>query len=100
VPDLKSLTKPIPVLYDTFDKLIKLKNENKIRAVKMFGTDKRFREVKPEHPNHPKNTPGPGAHDIVAKWREKPAVGQKAEKKDPHWMNKITKGVERSIYYD
>jgi hypothetical protein len=97
--DIKTLENPIPVTFNTFGKLLKLK-EDKIQPKKInyFGTGERFSKAKKEDPN---NFPGAGTYNMVAQWKGKGEPGKKVEKKETHWMQKITKGTEscRSIYY-
>jgi len=89
---------PEPVAYRTFGKLFDLHKEKKdLSKVKMFGTATRF-AAKKDPKKDPNNFPGPGMYPMTATWNGKLPPGIK-DTKDRNWMNKITKGVEMSIYY-
>jgi len=89
---------PQPVDFGTFAKLeITMKDKDKAGSkVKLWGATDRFKKAKKDDPN---NFPGPGKYNTVAAWNGKPEGGKKAEKGDKNWMNKISKGIEKSIYY-
>jgi len=88
---------PEPVAYKTFGKLYDLHKEKKdVTKVKMWGTAKRF-ELKKDNKKNPNALPGPGQYPLMATWNGKLPAGKK--EKDKNWMNKITKGIEKSIYY-
>jgi len=87
---------PHPVAFKTFAKQFELTKDKKDqKMVKMWGTAPRF-VMKKDTKKDPNNFPGPGNYDMRAKWN-----GKSTEKKpkDLNWMNRLTKGVEKSIYY-
>lgn len=94
---------PIPSMYKTFDSIaLAAKDKSKETKVKMWGTSERFPDFKKSKSSKNKTfeTPGPGAHNMIAHWpgkQDKKAKGEKPDKKD--WMKGITKGVYTSIYY-
>jgi len=89
---------PKPADFGTFAKLEEAqKDKNNNSKVKTWGAPgDRFKKAKKEDPN---NYPGPGKYNTIAAWNGKPEGGKKSEKKDTNWMNKISKGIETSIYY-
>jgi hypothetical protein len=94
-PDVGTFN-PHPVAFKTFSKEFELRKEKKDqKIVKMWGTAPRF-VMKKDNKKDPNNFPGPGNYDMRAKWN-----GKSTEKKpkDLNWMNRITKGIEKSIYY-
>jgi len=89
---------PFPANYRTFGKLFEqVKNKEAGAKVKVWGTSSRF-QAKKDSKKDPNNFPGPGQYGMTAEWNGKQAVG-KNDKKDKNWMNRVTKGVEKSIYY-
>lgn len=99
-PDKDSKEKtmiPLPVAFDTFAKTYEIgKDKSKSTKVKQWGTSARF-QLKKDTKKDPNNFPGPGMYNTVATWNGKEAA--KADKKDKNWMNKLTKGITKSIYY-
>lgn len=96
-PDVGSYN-PHPVEFKTFAKDLELAKEKKGKSSsKAWGSDERF-GVKKDGKKDPNNFPGPGTYGMMATWNGKLPNG-KADKVDKNWMNKITKGIERSIYY-
>jgi len=90
---------PEPVAYKTFGKLYQLHKEKKdINKVKLWGTAQRFTGKKDDKKKSSSAFPGPGQYNMTATWSGKLPPGQK-ENKDKNWMNKVTKGIEKSIYY-
>jgi hypothetical protein len=88
----------MPVAYKTFGKLYdQTKNKTNQTKVKEWGTATRF-ELKKDNKKDPNNFPGPGQYNMTAEWSGKALTG-KTDTKDKNWMNKITKGIEKSIYY-
>lgn len=87
--------------FDTFGKLsldIAEKKNNRIKQKSMF-TSQRFGDPKKEK-KLGASTPGPGQYPLIAHWSGKPEKGKKKdEEKKKNWMNLITKGIEKSIYY-
>jgi len=90
---------PFPVAFNTFGKLLELsKDKTKTQTkAKIWGTSERF-VAKKDAKKAPNSVPGPGHYPMAATWNGKLAPNNK-DKKDKNWMNKITKGIERSIYY-
>jgi len=88
---------PQPVNFGTFSKLeIIAKDKDRASKVKTWGAPgDRFRKAKKED----QTVPGPGKYNTLAVWNGKPEGGKKSEKRDTNWMNKLTKGIEKSIYY-
>ncbi len=96
-PDVGTFN-PQPAAFKTFGKMYELHKEKKdISKVKMWGTAQRF-TLKKDTKKDPNNFPGPGQYNMAATWSGKLPLGQK-ENKDKNWMNKVTKGIEKSIYY-
>jgi len=94
-PDVGSFN-PHPVSFRTFAKDMELRKEKKDQKnVKIWGTSSRF-VTKKDSKKDPNNFPGPGTYPMIAGWN-----GKTVEKKpkDLNWMNRLTKGVEKSIYY-
>lgn len=88
---------PMPQDRETFGKLFeKSKNKENQNKVKYLGTSERFKKVKKDDPN---NFPGPGKYGLLCTWNGKLPPGKKHDGKDNNWMNKLTKGVTKSIYY-
>jgi len=90
---------PQAVNFGTFAKLEETqKDKDKSSSkIKTWGAPgDRFKKSKKDDPN---NFPGPGKYNTIAAWNGKPEAGKKAEKKDGNWMNKVSKGIEKSIYY-
>jgi hypothetical protein len=90
---------PQPVEFGTFAKLeATMKDKEKAAPkTKMWGAPgDRFRKAKKDDPN---NFPGPGKYNTIAAWNGKAEAGKKSDKKDTNWMNKLSKGIEKSIYY-
>jgi len=89
---------PFPVAYKTFGKLYDQTEKKQVQAKnKEWGTAKRF-ELKKDPKKDPNNFPGPGQYNMTAEWSGKALTG-KTDTKDKNWMNKVTKGIEKSIYY-
>lgn len=95
-PDIGSYN-PFPVEYKTFAKDLAEPKDKKNSNTKVWGTGSRFVQQK-DTKKDPNNFPGPGSYGMVATWNGKLEKGGNA-KTDKNWMNKITKGIERSIYY-
>lgn len=94
MPDCGSYN-PVPVNIMTFDKLKTTSKES--NKAKTWGTSERFSKIKKDA----YNPPGPGHYNTNVIWNGKPE-GKKGDgdsKKDKNWMNKLTKGIEKSIYY-
>ena len=94
-PDVGTFN-PHPVNYRTFAKDFELRKEKKDQKnVKMWGTAPRF-VIKKDPKKDANNFPGPGNYPMIATWN-----GKTTEKKakDKNWMNRLTKGIETSIYY-
>jgi len=86
-----------PVEYKTFGKQLELAKEKKGgKDSKIWGTAGRFTTRK-DPKKDPNNFPGPGNYPMVATWTGKNANGKK--EKDKNWMNRVSKGIEKSIYY-
>jgi len=95
-PDMGSYN-PFPVDLQTFGKQYELHKEKRdINKVKTWGTSERFQGKKDSKKN-PAGVPGPGMYPLMATWNGKLAIGKK--EKDKNWMNKVTKGITKSIYY-
>jgi len=96
-PDIGTYN-PYPAHIKTFGKQFELHKEKKdVTKVKAWGTAVRF-VFKKDAKKDPHSVPGPGTYAMTATWNGKLAPNDK-DKKDKNWMNKITKGVEKSIYY-
>jgi len=97
LPDMGTYN-PIPVSFGTFQKLeaISKDKEKSGSKVKTWGTQERFGK---KGKKTDEGGPGPGKYNTIAIWNGKPLDGKKSEKKDTNWMNKISKGIEKSIYY-
>lgn len=98
---------PYPTMYMTFSKLADLKKaedkEKTKRLERLWGTSYRFTDAKYKS----KSTsvlvvPGPGTYDMISYWNDpKVAYQKKSEKQDKKdWQYKITKGIQKSIYYE
>lgn len=87
---------PLPNDLVTFDKIAEMmKDKNKLPKVKTWGAPgDRFRKPKKDA----YNPPGPGNYNTMIIWNGKQPDGKK-DKKDLNWMNKVSKGIEKSIYY-
>ena len=62
---------PIPSMYKTFDSIaLAAKDKSKETKVKMWGTSERFPDFKKSKSSKNKTfeTPGPGAHNMIAHW--------------------------------
>jgi hypothetical protein len=96
-PDVGTYT-PVPTDIMTFTKLQQIsKDKDKLSKAKTWGTSERFTKAKKDA----YNPPGPGFYNTNVVWNGKPE-GKKGDgdnKKDKNWMNKLTKGIEKSIYY-
>jgi hypothetical protein len=99
---------PFPTMYMTFSKLAEMKKaeekEKSKKVEKLWGTATRFSDPKKKSKSTSFiNCPGPGTYDMISYWKDpkvaymKKSEKEKEDKKD--WQMKITKGVERSIYY-
>jgi len=94
-PDMGSFN-PHPVAFKTFSKELELTKDKKGKKdSKMWGTSARF-VAKKDPKKDANNFPGPGNYPMIAAWNGKTA-GKK--EKDKNWMNRLTKGTEKSIYY-
>lgn len=92
-------------MYMTFSKLAELKKaeekEKSKRTSKFWGTSTRFSDPKKSKSISFINFPGPGTYDMLSYWNDpKIAYQKKSEKQEKKdWQMKISKGIERSIYY-
>lgn len=59
-----------------------------------MGKDIRFKDVRKT--NSAAKYPGAGTYPLIAQWMGKP---EKGKEKQRMWMNGITKGISKSIYY-
>jgi len=88
---------PHAMTFKTFSKEMEIRKEKKgTKEVKIWGTSARF-PVRKDVKKDPNNFPGPGNYPMIAAWNGKNANGKK--EKNKHWMNRLTKGIEKSIYY-
>jgi hypothetical protein len=95
-PDMGTYTSH-PVNYRTFGKDFELRKEKKEQKnVKIWGTSTRF-VTRKDPKKDPNNFPGPGNYPMIATWNGKTANGKR--EKDKNYMNRFTKGIEKSIYY-
>jgi len=95
-PDIGTYN-PNPVNYKTFGKEFELRKEKKDQKnVKIWGTSTRF-PAKKDPKKDANNFPGPGNYPMIATWNGKSANGKR--EKDKNFMNRVTKGIEKSIYY-
>jgi len=86
-----------PVNYKTFSKELELRKDKKgPKDAKIWGTAGRFTTRK-DPKKDPNNFPGPGNYPMIATWNGKNANGKK--EKDKNWMNRVSTGIEKSIYY-
>jgi len=96
LPDVGSFN-PHPVNFKTFAKTFEVNKENKGKKdSKAWGTSTRF-VTKKDAKKDPNNFPGPGSYPLIATWNGKIPAGKK--EKDQNWMNRLTRGIEKSIYY-
>lgn len=92
---------PYPVTFDTFGKLesdIKEKKTGRQRQ-KSMDNSLRFPDPKKEK-ERAGSVPGPGHYPMIAHWPGKSEKGKKDDGvKVKDWMKRISKGIEKSIYY-
>ena len=94
-------------MYMTFSKLADLKKaeekEKSKKLERLWGTSTRFTDPKQKSKSKSvSNFPGPGTYDMLSYWKDpKIAYKKKSEKEigNKDWQYKISKGIERSIYY-
>jgi len=84
----------------TFDRLADQNKDAKGKnKIKIWGSEERFKDFKKSKIKNIPITPGPGMYPLVAEW-----PGKDSKKKDgtktKNWMEGLTKGVNRSIYYE
>lgn len=92
---------PIHQDYATFDKYTKdfKKIDSKSQKnLKFFGTNVRFPDPKNTKSKSMQINPAPSAYNLMALWKGKEKANEK-EKFKPLDYNKLTKGIEKSIYY-
>ncbi|KRW99931.1 hypothetical protein PPERSA_12607 [Pseudocohnilembus persalinus] len=87
--------KNLPVLYNTFDKIA---NQGKPKTTtKYMGTEVRWKDPTKTKSVSSKPVPGPNFYDMRQKW---PDAHTKEKKQKPtNYMDKISRGISRSIYY-
>jgi len=93
---------PIPVTFDTFGKIKADIDAKKPGAVKprSLSNEKRWVDDK-KAKEKSALSPGPGHYPMIAHWPGKIAGGKKKDDKQPkNYLQLITKGVEKSIYYE
>ncbi|KAL4507088.1 hypothetical protein ABPG72_001881 [Tetrahymena utriculariae] len=99
LPDVGTYKMNYPLDYSTFGKmLVKSQEEggNKKSSVRYLGTEERFKDPKKTKSKINSIVPGPGQYPLVAKWQGKE---QKKDSKEKNWMDTITTGISKSIYY-
>ena len=115
--NINKLNKPIPVNYNTFDKLSeKFKNINKKKKTWGFGVGSKIpkdentkwlkkMEIKNKYAEKKINTkidptPGPAHYSLISHWKGKTTKKNKEKlEKLPHHLSKISKGPVINAYY-
>jgi hypothetical protein len=91
--------------FDTFDKGLRLladKKSEKTKSKNNFGTASRFPDINKKGSKGKEKVVGPQTYDVTSYWpgkELKKGKGMKEEEKKFDILKKITKGVEKSIYY-
>jgi len=99
VPDMGSYT-PSPANYATFDKILEKQKANKGgKSSKLWGSEVRFDFEKKGGEKKRETVPGPGQYNMIASWGPSDGKEANAKKGSPNYMNKITTGITKSIYY-
>lgn len=99
-PDMGTYKMNFPLDYDTFGKQFIKSQEDaasgKKGSVKYLGTEERFKDAKKSKSKSTLVVPGPGQYPLVPKW---PGKDKPKEGKEKNWMDGISQGIQRSIYY-
>jgi hypothetical protein len=93
---------PIHQDFNTFDKTVKelKKSESATNAknLRFFGSQERFPDPKKSKSKSILITPAPSNYNLMALWKGKEKRDEK-EKHKPLDYYRLTKGIEKSIYY-
>jgi hypothetical protein len=77
--------------------MLKEKKDKSQTKKNYLGTEVRFKDPTKSKSKLDGPVPGPGSYALVAKWPGK-EEGMKKDK-SKNWMEGLSKGVQRSIYY-
>lgn len=94
---------PLPINCPTFARIYK-ENDGKIKGKRtnahFFGIVERFSSGKNKNKKSKSfSTPGPGFYNVLYEWHGKKEKGKKEEKKT-NLSSIISKGIDKSLYYD
>lgn len=96
-PDMGTYKNNFPVSFMTFDKLLaEAKNNKNKTKVPYLGKEERFKDPKKSKSSNT-GAPGAGQYNMLIDWPGK--VDPKKKDKPKNYLNNISRGISRSIYY-
>ncbi|EGR33008.1 hypothetical protein IMG5_063790 [Ichthyophthirius multifiliis] len=98
LPDVGTYKFNFPLDYDTFGKML-VKGKQKT-AVKYLGTQIRFKDLKSTKSKSVVIGPGPGHYQMIAQWPGKLTLKDKKNEKAKNYLNLLSSGLQKSIYYE
>ncbi|EGR31167.1 hypothetical protein IMG5_116380 [Ichthyophthirius multifiliis] len=98
-PDMGTYKYNYPSTYDTFGKIYQKLQDSGGKltksAVNYLGKTERFKDISKSKSKQITNAPGPGHYPLIAQW-----PGKESKKEQFNYLEKISKGIEKSIYYE